>query len=247
MEIIGYSERGLLNSLLYEIRYSKNNLRLFNGFLSLISFPYGNEVCFDINDAKILTEQSFSDFGDADSLLLLDNSQNKQCVFVEAKVKTSQHESWSIKREFTIFEDGIKQNKVSSSNLFVQLYYKVRLIKGLQSETLFKEEGISFPECLLTKSKRIRRIGKNKVVLRATELLKQYGSHAFFIALIPEDRSEIKHFYQENLRDFKPNGFQEWSVENWGYISWADVEDFCKKQGLKETQKVFKFNKGQIY
>lgn len=246
MEIVGYSERGILNSLLYEIRYSQNNLQLFNEFLSLISFPYGNEVRFDVNDAKILTEQSFSDFGDADSLLLIDNGQNKQCVFVEAKVKTSQHESWSIKKEFRIFEEGIKQNKVSSSNLFVQLYYKVRLIKALQNETLFRE-GIPFPECLLTKSKRNRTIGKNRVVLRATELLKPYSSYAFFIALIPEDRSEIKHFYQDTLRDFKPNGFQDWSVGNWGYVSWADVEDFCRKQELEETQKVFKFNKGQVY
>ena len=126
------------------IRYSQNNLGLLNGFLSLISFPYGNKVRFDINEAKVLIEQSFSDFGDADSLLLLDSGQNRQCVFAEAKVKTSQQGSWSIKREFDIFEDGIKRNEVSSSNLFVQLYYKVRLIKGLRDGTLFKDEGMPF-------------------------------------------------------------------------------------------------------
>jgi len=168
-------------------------------------------------------------------------------VFVEAKVKTSQHESWSIKKEFETFNDGIKQNKVSSSNLFVQLYYRVRLIKGLQNGTLFKEEGLFFPECLLTKSKKIRRIGKNKVVLKAIELLKQYSSDAFFVALVPEEKLESNNFYQDTLRDFEPNGFQDWSVENWGYISWADIEDFCKKHGLEETQRVFKFNEGQVY
>lgn len=114
-------------------------------------------------------------------------------------------------------------------------------------EPCLKMKECPFLECLLTKSKRSRKIGKNKVVLRATKSLGQYSSHAFFIALIPGDRSEIEHFYQDTLRDFKPNGFQDWSVENWGYISWTDVEDFCKKQGLEETQEVFKFNEGQIY
>jgi len=165
MEIIGYSERGLLNSLFYEIMYSKNNLELFNEFLSLISFPY-DSVYFNVNDAKILVEQSFSDFGDADSVVLLDNSQSKQCVFIEAKVKTSQRKTWSIEKEFETFIEGSNQGKVSSSNLFVQLYYKVRLIKALQNKTLF-QKGVSFPECLLTKSKRVRKIGNNKVVLEA--------------------------------------------------------------------------------
>jgi hypothetical protein len=247
MEIVGYSERGLLNSLLYEIRYSQNNLRLLNEFLCLISFPYDNEVRFDTKHAKVLIEQSFSDFGTADSLLLLDNGQNKQCVFVEAKVKTAQYKSWPIRREFGFFEDGIRQDKANSSNLFVQLYYKVILIKGLQNGTLFEDEGISLPECLSKESKGNRKIGKNPVVLRATESLKQYSSHAFFVALVPEDRSEIERFYLDTLRNFKPGGFQDWNVENWGYILWADVEDFCKKQGLEETLKVFKFNKGQIY
>jgi hypothetical protein len=40
MEIIGYSERGMLNSLFYEIAYSQNDLQLFNEFLKSIYFPY---------------------------------------------------------------------------------------------------------------------------------------------------------------------------------------------------------------
>ncbi|KUK66642.1 MAG: hypothetical protein XD85_0085 [Parcubacteria bacterium 34_609] len=30
MEIIGYSEKGLINSLCYELKYSQNNLQLLN-------------------------------------------------------------------------------------------------------------------------------------------------------------------------------------------------------------------------
>ena len=72
MEIIGYSERGMINSLSYELKFSENNLRLLNDFLSLVSFPYFR-VPFQISDVKILIEPSFSDFGDADAVILVNN------------------------------------------------------------------------------------------------------------------------------------------------------------------------------
>ena len=76
MEILGYSERGLINSLCYELRYSQDNLQLLNNFLSLVSFAY-RTVNFQISEAKILIEQSFSDFGDADLVLLVNNLKGK--------------------------------------------------------------------------------------------------------------------------------------------------------------------------
>lgn len=243
MEIIGYSERGLLNSLFYEIRYSQNNLQLLTEFLSLVSIPYFN-IHFQIRKAKILIEESFSDFGDADSVLLVDNNGSKQSIFIEAKVKTFQRQSWSIEEEFRAFKKGIKQNRVSSSNLFVQIYHKVRLIKALQTGgTALLKKGISFPEC---SSKVIRKIGNNEVVLKAVEMLRQYCNEAIFVALVPDDISKVKNFCQNILKNYDP-GFQDWEVTNWGYLSWAEVEDFCRKYGLKETQKVFRFNEGQIY
>ena len=73
MEILEYSERGLINSLCYELRYSQDNLQLLNNLLSLVSFPYHRTVNFQISEVKILIEQSFSDFGDADLLLLVND------------------------------------------------------------------------------------------------------------------------------------------------------------------------------
>ena len=243
MEIIGYSERGLLNSLFYEIRYSQNNLQLLNEFLSIVSIPYFS-ANFRVTNAKILIEQSFSDFGDADVVLLIDNNGTKQSVFVEAKVKTFHCQSWFIEEEFRTFREGIKQKKVSSSNLFVQLYHKVRLIKALQNGGIaLLQKGIRFPEC---SSKAVRKIGHNNVVLKAVEMLRQYCNDTFFIALVPDDISKIKDFYRNVLRGYAP-GFREWDVKNYGYVSWSEVEDFCKRFGLEETQNVFKFNMGQIY
>ena len=131
MEIIGYSERGMINSLSYELKFSENNLRLLNDFLSLVSFPYFR-VPFQISDVKILIEPSFSDFGDADAVILVNNPGVKQVIFIEAKVKTYQKPYRGILDEFKEFKSGIKTNKVNSSNLFVQLYHKVRFVKALQ-------------------------------------------------------------------------------------------------------------------
>jgi len=63
---------------------------------------------------------------------LLNNNGNKQVIFIEAKVKTFQKREWTIKNEFDQFQEGIRQNKVSSSNLFIQLYYKQRLSQVIQ-------------------------------------------------------------------------------------------------------------------
>ena len=100
MEILGYSERGIINSLFYEMKFSQNNLQLFSDFLSLFSFPY-RAVNFQISDAKILIEQSFSDFGDADAVVLVENKSWKQAMFIEAKVRA--FKNWQILIEFEKF------------------------------------------------------------------------------------------------------------------------------------------------
>jgi len=250
MEILGYSERGVLNSLLYEIKYSANSLELFDALLSSISFPYVR-TDFQIRDAKILIDQSFSDFGDADSVLLVDNKGSKQSVFIEAKVKTF-NKSWSIKNEFERFENLVKRNILGSSgkksNLFTQIYYKVRLIKEMQKGGMTSlQRGTSFPRCFLTEEKSVRKIGENEVVLNAVELLSQYKDNVFFIIMVPEEDSVLESFYRDDLKKFDGSDLPEWTVENWGHMSWTKTEDFCKRFGLKETQKAFAFNDGQIY
>ena len=48
-------------------------------------------------------------------------------------------------------------------------------------------------------------------------------------------------------KKFNNNEFQDWNIDSWGYLVWSDIEEFCRKKGLKEILKVFKFNEGQIY
>jgi len=244
MEIFGYSERGIINSLFYEIISSQNNLQLFNEFLNLFSFPY-DKINFHISDVKILIEQSFSDFGDADVVLLIHNHRYMHVVFIEGKVKTFQKSYWSIFEEFNEFEKGIDEDRMNSSNLFVQLYYKLRLFKELQIGNIKQlQNGVQFPKGF---SKINRKIGNNKVVLRAVNQLKDYCQDAFFIALVPENISNLQNFYQNILKNYNANKLKDWNIKNWGYITWEKVEDFCDKYYLKRTLKNFEFNQGQIY
>ncbi len=255
MEIIGYSERGLINSLFYEIKYSNNNLKILNELLSLACFPY-RKVDFQITEAKILIEQSFSDFGDADVVFMLNNNGNKQTIFIEAKVKTFQGD-WSILKEFEKFSKGMAKSdppKGFSSNLFVQLYLKMRLIKALKLGGIEElKKGLQFPKSLLKKNRKthdrntLRKIGNNEVVLKATEQLVPYCTDTLFVVLVPDNKQTLNNFFQNKLKNYKFNEVLEWNVENWGYISWEDVENFCYKNGLKETLTTFRFNNGQIY
>jgi hypothetical protein len=160
-------------------------------------------------------------------------------------VKTSQRERWNISEEFGEFTKGIAENNINSSNLLVQLYHKARLIKALQDGGIKQlQNGVQFPK---GSSKEYRKIGDNEVVLRAVNLLVPYCRDALFIAIVPDNISSLKVFYQDILKDYKPSGFQEWNIMNWGCISWADVERFCSEHKLRRTIENFRFNEGQIY
>jgi hypothetical protein len=240
MKVIGYSERGLLNSLFYEIKYNGNNLLLLNKLLSLVHFPELT-IPFQISDAKILIEQSFSDFGDSDVLLLVSNKEEKQAYFIEAKVGSQ----WSIFKQFEKFKNGISVEKgMHSSNLFAQLYSKVRLVDGLNTNKEKLQSGLTFPKC---SSKGIRKIGKNKVVLTAIDLLETYCKNSFFVALVPNKKCYIEKFYQEEFKECTPEEFEKWDISHWGFLFWDEIEEFCRDNQLQRTIENFEFNEGQIY
>jgi len=49
------------------------------------------------------------------------------------------------------------------------------------------------------------------------------------------------------LKDYVPEGFLEWKVQNWGYFSGEKVEAFWRDKNLEGTLKIFEWNEGQIY
>ena len=248
MKITGYSERGAVNALFYELAYSGKALHLLEQFLSFVECQEFKKLSLALTDAHLLIEQSLSDFGDADAILLLDAGKTKLVVFFEVKVKSFQKEKWSLDGEFSNFTQGCGTvGKLSSSNLFTQLYHKSRLIDALRSPNIGingLQDGIEFPAC---STKLRRKIGKNGVVLSAVKTIEPYCENAWYFSLVPDKSESIKSFYDRLSPDVWPRDFGDLESSRWGGMAWEKVAEFCNSFDLKSTSWVLEFNKGQIY
>ena len=196
----GYSERGIINALLYDIYSSPKSRLLIEQLLFVITFPFLNKINWKIISIEILIEQSFSDFGDADIVFLLRTPDQNIVLFIEAKVKSSQAPDWSITKQFDKFVEGT-QSQLHSSNLFTQLYHKQRMISTLQNgrEKRLKD-GLKFPQC---SSKKIRKIGNNHVVLKAVTKIMNYLDSAYYISLVPDSERNVQQFFNKTLATTK--------------------------------------------
>ena len=85
VDLIGYSERGMMNAISEDLAHSSDPA-LVGDFMSQFSFPTSPPPDWtEIKQVKILVEQSFSDFGDADMLILIEHkNQSRTAIFVEA-------------------------------------------------------------------------------------------------------------------------------------------------------------------
>ena len=237
MEILGYSERGMINSLFYEIFYRDDRNGLMQKLLSTIQFK-NDDIKLLVSDSKIYIEQSLSDFGDSDAILLIDGISNKYTVFIEAKVKTSQRKSWSMEEVVRKFEQGL-EHEVDSSNLITQLVYKSWLVKALRDNNWkdIMKNGIDSP---IATSKKLRKSGDNKVVARVIATIKEYTSSVYYVALAPNLNNSHMFFNQlaEYINDIN---------DHVGIISWENIQNFCINNTLNNTKKNFDFNLNQIY
>ncbi|MBE7473320.1 MAG: hypothetical protein DPW09_04510 [Anaerolineae bacterium] len=249
METVGYSERGIINALFYEITYSTASESLLQTLLSRVRFPFLNEIIFPVFEAEILIEQSFSDFGDADVLALINTGRHKISIFMEAKIKRSQANQWTIKDEFRKFIIGTGLTEVSSkqsSNLFTQLYYKVRMVSCLRQDGILTlQSGIKFPKN--SSKKTIRKIGTNPVVMKAVQRLTSYLEATYYVAIVPEVSATLDRFFKDELAQVSLVDYPEWNVHSYGYLTWSDIKSFCDENRLKKTLRVFELNEGQIY
>ena len=229
MEIIGYSERGIINALIFSIGKDKS---LMDKFFQLLDIQELKGVADPI-DYEILLEQSFSDFGDADLIIIMKYPDCQKIIFIEGKVKTFQTKNWSLKKQFAKYKTG-KYNGYSS-NLFYQLYLKRLLFKNINN-LIWDEDKII--NCNLFRENcgiRDRKIGKNQVVWKA--LKKIYAcNEAFYVGLVPSTSSKEEHIEYDKTLNFKIN-----------YLTWDKVEAFCDTIGLEQVKRIFDFNKEQIY
>ena len=251
MKITGYSESGVVNSLFYEMRFTEEGSDLLDEFLSQIEFPNYHQD-FVITGASIYIEPSFSDFGQADALFLVDNLHKKQSLFLESEVKSTSRKVWKIQDEYKKFIDSIMKYNYTSvrgtvhySNLFTQLYYKQRMAKAMKGGGMpAVKSGVPFPKCF---GKKKRKIGSKKTVRKAADALSEYLDGSFFVLLVPDSESNLCDFFNDISFNYGLSELKEWDTANWGYLTWAKVERFCKRTKMTNTLAAFDHNRGQIY
>jgi hypothetical protein len=247
MDVIGYSERGALSSLLYEISYSPDSQQLLGALMSRVTFPCTQRRP-PITDATVLLEQSFSEFGDADAVVIYADAPCT--VFIEAKVKTWSRGRWSISKEHDSFVTQLG-GRVKSSNLFSQLFLRHALARELGQLDRVPNDGVDFPEVEATvppwSLHRPRRLGSNRVVARAADSVIGHLDDIFFLAIVPDEAKSLENFYQNEMTAGRRRLPPDWNVPNLGFLTWEQVEEFCHDHGLSKTLAVLKFNEGQVY
>jgi hypothetical protein len=222
MKIVGYSERGIINSLVFSISEHENEL--MTAFIKQIELPYKIDIG-EPDNYEILLEQSFSQFGDSDLVIIANykNPSDKKVLFFEGKVKTWGVKNWIISKQYIKHNSPVKYYGYSS-NLFFQLKSKELLVKNLNG--IFE----------IDKYEKYRKLGDNGVVLLAAEKIK-LASGYFYIGIIPSTETQIKDFLEKEYKDELPIKL----------LAWETVERFCENMKLQKVLDMFAYNKGQIY
>lgn len=244
VELLGYSERGIVNAICDDIHYSGDPHSRLAEFLSWFVFPDAPPKFKEdpIRKAELLVEQSFSDFGDLDLLILIESqSGRKLCFLIEAKVSTDTSSWPSVDDRWNEFTEQLVGHVDTTSNLFVQLHRKVRLIEKLRAEDAFTCDR------LVPRGS----TGCNQVVRRACEKLKAYlepDYSVWFGAILPDTQSSLMSFSRSGLGRF-PSGIDlpTWNPERWGMLSWRVVEEKAGAGEWPRTRATFKWNEGQIF
>ena len=106
------------------------------------------------------------------------------------------------------------------------------------------QQGVRFPSCsTLT----VRKLGSNPIVEHAARMIEKYLGDALYVAIVPDSEDHIADFYSNELTAGPAADVTGWDSTGWGYLTWAQVEDYCKRHELVNTLRVFEFNRGEIY
>lgn len=269
MQVLGYSERGVINSFFYEMAYTHKGA--FQEFLNLIQPMINtNEQSeaskfpeFELKtDTKptIIIEPSFSEFGDADAVIMFkDEKKGNTVLFVEAKVCAEK--PWDFSKDvLRKFELGVvaifnKKNKLESSHLpkgftstlLIQLYHKFGMMCKLDRTNDAKLEiSPNFGRIDWKRS-----IGKNQTVLevykKITDHINKECNNVYYIGIVPSGTGLPLNPIQPSFKtattlDKSFTCFQE----RLGYITWQKIYDNIVKNNMPNTDEVFKLNQAAV-
>jgi hypothetical protein len=241
VDLIGYSERGMVNAICDDL--VRGGCQAVCKFLSWFSFPFQQRLNReDICTVTLLVEQSFSDFGDLDLLVMLDHKNgDKQAILIEAKVSNDTNSWLTVDDRWEEFLRLLDGGEGSTSNLFVQLHRKVRLATRLHPN------GEFIPDRFTPRGS----LGENQVVKRAADKLRPYVKNGlvWYGAILPDEGGSLATFFEHtlpvaNLQDTLP----AWDTAHWGFLSWRTIWDVVHdKDAWQRTDATLQWNQGQIF
>lgn len=245
IQLLGYSERGFFNALFFCLKHHPKGASLLQQLLTRATWPGLETVPPSFGRCEtVFIEQSFSDFGEPDAVLLMRNGEQRQSLFIEGK--RGDHKLAAAWSRFRDCLRGEATEKNLTSNVFSQLYFKQRLAAELSLTGDWKtrlQAGIVFPNCLQTnRGDRLRKIGENPVVLDATGRLKEFVSDPYFLAIVPETRDAV----QAAWRNFTDCPIDGWDMRRWGFLSLPEIRDFCREHALVDVLELLRFNRNQL-
>ncbi|OAV66335.1 hypothetical protein Barb6XT_01981 [Bacteroidales bacterium Barb6XT] len=225
VKVLGYSERGVFNSIIF---YLREHPEKTSGFISTLDI---NDTFFNDNEVSytFLNEQSFSDFGYNDWTIIAKKGDEKRVIFIEGKVKTF-NGKYDIEEEFNKIRKDKKYDDVSS-NIFAQLYYKYLLAKlGTQSQI-----------SSVVGKKEVKKTGENEIVKKAYNDYIRGASSFYYVAILP-----VELCNDEFIKKFNELGLPI-EPETIKCAYWGCIECFFGKAGATVVIENFDYNRGQIY
>lgn len=226
MEIITYSERGMIDSLIYSL--NEDNAK------DLIVLAFKELKKEKISNIKFYLEQSLSQFGEPDIIISFNYDKKQTIVFVEGKVSNG-NKNWKIKDEYDKYKNNI------CSNFFWQIgLKKLLIIKGRdKSESEIKKQGISSPNShIMRKRTEIKLGSSNPVVQKLYSKVIKNAQVVKYLGIVPEQASKNEIQFNKDDKELF-NDVQ--------FITWRDIENFAKIKQITELLNNFKWNEGLIY
>ena len=223
MAIYTYSERGIVDSLVYSL----DNDGLVKKFLILGYPELKNKNLSEIN---FYLEHSLSEFGSPDLIVTFKMERKKTVIFIEAKV-TNGKKSWILAKQYEEYCKKVDKPKDITSNFFRQMALKDLLIR---KKDLAETSGVLSEDTRVMGTKKERKLGGNKIVLKLFNLIKD-ADRFEYLGLVPD--ASIPSFKEEDKEVFA-------KIK---YITWAQIIDFAVDNKLQYLIDNFEWNKGLIY
>ena len=102
----------------------------------------------------------------------------------------------------------------------------------------------------LAKGNGRRKIGKNKTVLKAVEMIRPYAKAAYFLMVVPKtpEKDILQELQDTNVQ--QQFDLQLRTTKRWGRLSLPVIFKFCEDKGhcssFVHTLSIFEFNREQL-